>query len=579
MTDYYHAWVPFGSGGTGSVGDPFLDPYTARTAMQEASSQHFGHGSYVRLQGSTGRDFAGPSSGTVRNPTMFIRNVNGTPWRWYAGASMVKTTAGGGPTWTETSGGSTVWTCSLGFAFGNSLATNRHLLWFYDTSTPNVAARPLVYAGSDALCDATDNSFYFNPTGNLLRVNLGAGENPDGRIMVPYGSNKFIDGWGDWWTDNWFQGLSNCVFDGFSYLFCGTRPWDYQGAGAGHEVKNVVLRRGWFGFTHAADAVIRPVGRSAGLVIDGCKLECGGIGIVYSYEGAGGAGIVRGKHGHIMHGLRVSGSLLVDAGWTHRGGNDNHAVASQGSASNWEVTGNIITQTGRAVVLWPGNRGGGEVANNITIAGNLISGGVASYGSWYDLSYIHVSWENGDNACDQSGSSVSGNVIDGAVTALSADYGISSAPAAKAIGGIRTGRQLGSNVIPVRGNIVKNASASYIEQQNDADTEIGWDVQACISADLTSINSIAQHIRRENNTGTKSGVLALDHMTFLGAIHSYRLGAIAGVPQIYTSAADVHAAVPAFLTTFYEGGSINFYVLGAGNYFVLGTGNYFGFGA
>lgn len=511
MTTYYHAWGTGAEGGTGTIGDPFLDPCTARTAMADPSAVHLGKGRYIRLNtGAAARVIQPPASGTAKNPTIFHGYDPANPFEWWCG-SMLRTTAAGGPTWTADGGD--VHHCSLGFLLGAGEAYGGRLLWYYDPATPAVPPRQLYWmpdavGGAQAGCVATVDSFWFNTTGNVLYVHLRSGESPNGRILLPEGSGT-SQTFGDRWDtatasgNGLFAGRKNIVFSNFSYLYCGTRPWSYQVASYpnGHDCDRIELRRGWFGFTGRDDrGVIMPTVRSGPIVIDECRLQCGALGIIYSWGGQAGVHVAveaMGATGHIAVGLRATRNHLLDAGYTHRGQGDGHAIGAQASASDWICAGNLCDQTVRPITMWPrSNWYPGVVLAKVKILANTI---VNTHDSGIATAQRMISWENTDTGgtptYDQSGSEAAGNVIRGPIGRIAAGYyngallDLSGTPGSKYDSpcGIRTARTSLANRIETHGNEISGMSWGLADEQTDP-------ASAAVDYRWNKIRDLTQHV-------------------------------------------------------------------------------------
>lgn len=426
---------------------------------------------------------------------------------------MLRTTAAGGPTWTADGGD--VHHCSLGFNLGAGEAYGGRLLWYYDPATPAISPRQLYWmpdavGGAQAGCVATVDSFWFNTTGNVLYVHLRPGESPNGKIIVPDGVSG-VASYGDRWDtatnsgNGLFAGRKNIVFSNFSYLYCGSRPWSYQVASYpnGHDCERVELRRGWFGFTGRDDrGVIMPIARSGPIIIDECRLQCGSLGIIYSWGGQVGTHVsdeAMSAPGHVAVGLRATRNHLLDAGYTHRGQGDGHAVGAQASASDWIIAGNLCDQTVRPIVMWPRDVGQSypwTVLNRIKIRGNNIINTV-------DSGYLHpamrmISWENGDWLAslpnyDQSNGEVKGNVIRGPISRITATYynGTLANPTGgnkqDSPCGIRTARTAVANVIATWGNEISGMSWGLVDEQTDGGI-------AAIDYRWNKIRALTQHV-------------------------------------------------------------------------------------
>lgn len=549
MTTYYHNWGTGAEGGTGSIGDPFLDPYTARTAMAEAGAVHLGKGRHIRLNtGAAGRIIQPPASGTPKNPTIFHGTDPANPWEWWCG-SQLRTTAAGGPTWTSL--GSDAYSCPLGFNLGAGEAYGGRLLWYYDPATPAIPPRQLYWmpdavGGAQAGCLATVDSFWFNTSGNVLYVRLRSGESPDGRIVVPAGSSGVSD-YGDRWDtasisgNGLFAGRKNIVFSNFSYLYCGSRPWGYQVASYpnGHDCDRVEIRRGWWGFTGRDDrGVIMPMVRSGPIVIDESKLQCGALGIIYSWCGTPGVHVAAeamGANGHNAVGLRATRNHLLDTGYTHRGQGDGHAVGAQASASNWIIAGNLCDQSVRPITMWPrSNWNLGVVLDKIKVLANTI---VGTHDSGVASPQRMISWENTDTGgtpiYDQSGSRVAGNVIRGPIDRIAAGYyngtlldltGVAGSKYDSPCG-IRTARTDPANVVATWGNQISGMSIGMSEEQVGTDPTIAVDYRWNKVRSLTQLwgKSLQAFVYLLNNTGVKAGRM-IDRNQYFGSPAQLKAG-------------------------------------------------------
>lgn len=537
MTTYWLDFTTGGGtddGGDGSQGNPFKSPYAARTAMATGGNVFMGKGRYVRLNtGAAGRVIQPPASGTPKNPTIFHGYDPANPFEWWAG-SMLRTTAAGGPTWTADGGD--VHHCSLGFNLGAGEDYGGRLLWYYDPATPAVPPRQLYWmpdavGGAQAGCVATVDSFWFNTSGNVLYVHLRSGESPNGKIIVPDGVSG-VASYGDRWDtatnsgNGLFAGRKNIVFSNFSYLYCGSRPWSYQVASYpnGHDCERVELRRGWFGFTGRDDrGVIMPIARSGPIIIDECRLQCGSLGIIYSWSGQVGSHVTSEQSsapGHVAVGLRATRNHLLDAGYTHRGQGDGHAVGAQANASDWIIAGNLCDKTVRPIVMWPRDVGQSypwTVLNRIKVRANTI---INTHDSGVATAQRMISWEGGDWSAalpnyDQSGSEITGNVIRGPITRIAATYYngplLDLTPYAgtkyDSPCGIRAARTATGNLVPVYGDEISGMSIGLSEEQVSSDPTIAVDYRWNKVRSLTQLwkSSLQAFVYLLSNIGVKAG--------------------------------------------------------------------------
>ncbi len=243
--------------------------------------------------------------------------------------------------------------------------------------------------------------------------------------------------------------------------------------------------------------------------------------------------------GHVMTGLRLTRSHLLDSGYTHRGQGDGHAVGAQASASDWVVAGNLCDQTTRPIVMWPRDVGQSypwTVLNKIKVRGNTI---VNTHDSGVALAQRMISWENGDWSAalpnyDQSGSEVTGNVIRGPITRIAATYyggallDLTSYAGSKwdSPCGIRAARTATANVVPMQGNEISGMSIGMSEEQLSSDPTIACDYR------WNKVRSLTQHVAASlqafvyllNNTGVKAG-RTIDRNQYFGSPAQLKAGA------------------------------------------------------